>query len=123
VQSIVPEICKSDLEQLLLADDASHELPFVLIDVREPSELVHGVIPGSHNIPLGELHAAFNLDDKSFLAKFKFSKPTMDARIVAYCRSGARSELATLMLIQGGWIHTRNYRGSFKEWFGRTYGM
>lgn len=93
----------------------------MLIDVRDPSELVHGVIPGARNVPLGELHAAFALDDKSFLERFKFAKPTMDTHVVVYCRSGARSELATLMLLQLGWTATRNYRGSFKEWFGRSY--
>lgn len=123
IQSVVPEICKADLEQLLLTDDASHELPFILIDVRNPSELAHGVIPGAHNVPLGDLHSALALDDKAFLAKYKFSKPTMDTRVVVYCRSGARSELATLMLLQLGWTQTRNYRGSFNEWFGRTYDM
>lgn len=47
----VPIIEKADILDLMERRSRG-ELNFALIDVREPHELRHGVIPGSINIPL-----------------------------------------------------------------------
>jgi rhodanese-related sulfurtransferase len=62
-----------------------------LIDVREPSELADGMLPGARNIPLGSLpHRVHELDPK---------RP-----VVLVCRSGNRSGQA------GRWLADRGFR-------------
>jgi len=74
----------------------------ILIDVREPVELQHGVIPTSTNIPLGQFPGALD----------QFSKQD---RLIFYCRSGGRSAQATEMAIQQG-FNAENYAGSILDW-------
>ena len=65
--------------------------PFVLLDVREPSEFDEGHIPDAISMPLGTLseRAPFDISDK-------------DMPLIVYCRSGRRSaEAAQLLLILG----------------------
>ncbi|MGA1076339.1 MAG: rhodanese-like domain-containing protein, partial [Ilumatobacteraceae bacterium] len=49
-----------------------------LVDVRQPEELVEGVLPGAVNIPLGELPVRVAELDRG-------------RRVVVVCRSGGRS--------------------------------
>jgi phage shock protein E len=60
------------------------------IDVRTPDEYECGHIPGAINIPLDQIQ--YRLDE------FK----DMPKPLVAYCRSGARSGMATSILMQAG---------------------
>lgn len=60
------------------------------VDVRTPQEYAGGHVPGAINIPLDEV--------QNRLDEFK----KMTQPVVAYCRSGARSGMATSILKQNG---------------------
>ena len=72
------------------------------LDVREPAEWQAGRIPGSLHIPLGELPS-------------RADELPRDGRIVAVCRSGNRSGLATSALRRAGY-EVDNLRGGLKAW-------
>lgn len=73
-----------------------------LLDVREPHEVREASIPGSYNIPLGELDAR------------KDEVPT-DVPVVTMCRSGGRSARAAALLEQAGW-KVSNLDGGMLAW-------
>ncbi len=90
---------------------------YVLIDIREKSELVHGAIPTSHNLPLSELGSALVLletEPEKFLEKYHFTFTKKD-RLILYCRSGSRSARATNYLASKGY-DAQNYAGSILDW-------
>lgn len=60
-----------------------------LVDVREPGEFAAGSVKGAVNIPLGSIISRLN--------KFKDKAST-----IVFCRSGARSGQAKLLLEQNG---------------------
>lgn len=69
-----------------------------LIDVREPSEVAAGTLPGAVNIPLGEL--------PSRLGELDPLRP-----VVLLCRSGARSGHAADFLSANGFTDVINLTG------------
>lgn len=94
-----------------------------LLDVRSPAEFGgeagypcdprQGHIEGAVNVPLDELMydvaaAVEGLDSKR--------------RIVTYCHSGQRSEIAAALLNSAGYDAT-NYEGSWHEWCQRDPGQ
>ncbi|TRY64020.1 hypothetical protein TCAL_05578 [Tigriopus californicus] len=89
-----------------------------IIDVREPEELTeHGSIPGTVNIPLGDLQEFFALGDKEFHSRTGFPKPKSEYPIVTFCRIGQRSATAQQLLQDKlGFDNVSNYLGSFTEW-------
>ena len=72
-----------------------------IVDVRTPGEFNDGHYPGAINIPLNELPQRVN--------EFK----EMKTPIVAYCRSGARSNMAVSLLKQNGLSEVYNGGGLF----------
>lgn len=76
----------------------------VLLDVRTPEEYRDGHIPGSVNVPLG------NLGDVGQVAQ-------KDTPLYVYCRSGARSASAVAALEQEGYDRVRNI-GGILSWRG-----
>ena len=91
-------ISTEELKELI--DD---EGDYVLIDVRELNELDFGVIPTSQHIPLIDLRKGLGKFDKS-------------DNIIFYCRTGSRSEGATQIAIDLGFVNAKNYKGSIWEW-------
>ena len=76
----------------------------VLIDVREPDEYADHHVPGSQNVPLGELPAWIK------------AWPDGDMREVLFiCRSGNRSARATYLARQMG-VNAKNVAGGTTEW-------
>jgi rhodanese-related sulfurtransferase len=73
-----------------------------LIDVREPREFEGGRIAGARLLPLGELAAQAETIDR-------------DRQIVFYCRSGARSAMAT-QAFRGAGFDAHNMAGGLLEW-------
>lgn len=81
----------------------------VLIDVRAPEEYADHHVPGSVNVPLGELPAWIK------------SWPDDDAREVLFiCRSGNRSAQATHLARQMG-LNAKNVAGGTTEWSAAGY--
>ena len=73
-----------------------------LIDVREPSEREAGHIAGSRHVALGDLSAQAETISR-------------EQPVVFYCRSGARSAMATQAFNQAGW-DAHNMAGGLVEW-------
>ncbi len=76
---------------------------YVLIDVREPHEVAHGMIPTAINIPMHFIQEKLRTLNK-------------DERIIFYCKIGGRSEHAMQFAREQGFTNAQNYRGSILEW-------
>jgi rhodanese-related sulfurtransferase len=74
----------------------------ILLDVRDPSEIEKGIIPGALHIPLNELRSRLN-------------EIPREKRVIVYCQSGQRSYYACRILIQNGYT-CRNLSGAYKTW-------
>jgi rhodanese-related sulfurtransferase len=85
-----------EVADLLLQGDVQ------LIDVRQPHEHEAGRIAGSKLIELSELPA-------------KVGEIERDRPVILYCRSGARSQMATEALSQAGY-DAHNMTGGMLEW-------
>ncbi len=79
-----------------------------IIDVREPAEFAFGHIPGSVNIPLGELDERMNEVESN------------DEEIYVICRTGNRSDLAAQKLTSNGYKKVKNVVPGMAEWQGTT---
>ncbi len=80
----------------------------VLLDVREPSEVAAGTIPGARNIPLGQLRK-------------RLGELPKDKEILVFCQVGRRGYLATRILTQNG-FRARNLSGGWKTYVAVTGG-
>ncbi|PFH50747.1 hypothetical protein AMATHDRAFT_3710 [Amanita thiersii Skay4041] len=87
-----------------------------LIDVREPDEVIQGMIPSAVNLPLSVLADSLYLHHDAFKAKHGFEKPQRDQRVIFYCRSGVRSSTACDVAKRNGYTKILNYKGSWLEW-------
>lgn len=65
-----------------------------MIDVREPDEVLQGMIPSAVNVPLTTLPTALQLSPEHFEEKYGFTKPRKAQEVTFYCRSGKRSSTA-----------------------------
>jgi rhodanese-related sulfurtransferase len=81
------------------------DLPFML-DVREPEEMADGVIPGSVNIPMGDVADRLR------------ELPT-DRDIVVICHLGQRSAYMTTQLNARGYDRAVNLSGGVDAWLRR----
>lgn len=101
---MVEQISAIELKSQL---DAGEE--FLLIDVREPFEHEEFNI-GGRLLPLGSLlESASELEDSK------------DSKIVTYCRSGARSNMAAEALSNLGFNQVYNLQGGMINWI-ETFG-
>ncbi|KAF5377556.1 hypothetical protein D9615_005205 [Tricholomella constricta] len=87
-----------------------------LIDVREPDEVIQGMIPSAVNLPLSELGNSLHLSRVAFLEKHSFEKPMKNQQLIFYCRSGKRSTTASDVAKRNGFTNILNYKGSWLEW-------
>lgn len=91
----------------------------IMLDTRSIDEFTDGRIPTSVWIEFSEL-----IDENSLIkpyaelrAIFEAKGITEDKTIIAYCRSGVRSALTTLVLHELlGFPSVKNYDGSWNEW-------
>jgi adenylyltransferase/sulfurtransferase len=74
-----------------------------LIDVREKEELESGSIPGSLNLPLGELESHFPKLDKN-------------EEILVYCERGVRSARAAEAFKSAGFNRVRHLEGGYRAY-------
>ncbi|KAK1224590.1 Thiosulfate sulfurtransferase rdl2, mitochondrial [Marasmius sp. AFHP31] len=87
-----------------------------LIDVREPDEVIQGMIPSAVNLPLSVLPEALNTPAEFFQEKYGFPKPQKIQEVTFYCRSGKRSASASDIAKRNGYSNIYNYEGSWLEW-------
>jgi thiosulfate:glutathione sulfurtransferase len=104
------EISTTDLKTLI---DSKQK--YILLDIREKSELVHGVIPTSVNVPFSELEGAEKMAPTEFEKKYGFQKFSKTDTVIVYCRAGRRSTLASKLLSDKGY-KVKNYAGSVLAW-------
>jgi len=96
---VFPQLTPSKAQEIMACDT-----PFVLLDVREPSEFETGYISGAVLMPLGTLRERASLE---ILDK--------DAQIIVYCRSGRRSVDAIHILLELGFQNVFNL-GGILDW-------
>jgi len=87
-----------------------------LIDVREPGEVMQGMIPSAVNLPLSVLGNALHTNHEEFKKLYAFDKPLLDQEVIFYCRSGIRSASASDVAKRNGYTNIFNYKGSWLEW-------
>lgn len=87
------------------AGELAKDKSIYLLDVRTKEEYASGHIPGSINIPLGELRKAEKL------------VPKKDSRVFVYCHSGGRSRQAGAMMMKMGYTNITNI-GGIIQWRG-----
>lgn len=93
----------------LLDRSAEEHGETTVLDVREPAELLAGIIPGATCVPLGQLLAG----------RGRAALPT-DRPVVVVCRSGARSEVAARYLSGAGYPDVAHLGGGMLAWRGTT---
>jgi len=86
----------------LKAREDAGEQPYIL-DVREPHELEISVIPGSHNIPKGQVVA-------------RAAEIPRDREVVVQCKTGIRSQDSIIMLQKLGFTNLVNLKGGINAW-------
>ena len=100
LQTALPyEITAPEVAQLRTAD-----VPFTLLDVREPWEVETAAISGSVNIPMGELPSRAN------------NELSPDGQIVVLCHHGMRSLSVTEWLRQQGFASAQSLAGGINQW-------
>ncbi|XP_078504334.1 thiosulfate sulfurtransferase/rhodanese-like domain-containing protein 3 isoform X2 [Lissotriton helveticus] len=88
----------------------------VLIDVREPWEIKeYGKIPGSINIPVGEVGAALQMKPEKFKEKYNRNIPTKSEGLVFSCLAGVRSLKALDVAVSLGYSRAQHYLGGFDD--------
>ncbi|GAA5897308.1 uncharacterized protein JCM6883_006651 [Sporobolomyces salmoneus] len=88
----------------------------LVIDVREPSEVVLGNIPSSVNLPMSTFEKALSMDEGDFTRVHGFHKPTKQQPMIFYCRAGIRGNTAMDLAKRAGYKLVRNYEGSYLDW-------
>uniref|UniRef100_A0A7S1J187 Rhodanese domain-containing protein n=1 Tax=Eutreptiella gymnastica TaxID=73025 RepID=A0A7S1J187_9EUGL len=107
---MIPGMTKAELIERLNAGPK-----FVLLDVRNPSEVQQGAIPSSRNVPLPLLLKLPAAQDWEH-AFPDVELPGLNEEIVVYCQAGVRSEMAAQHLRSLGFKNVINYRGSWADW-------
>jgi len=92
-------ILPAELEAKLKTDDSS----WMVIDVREPYELLSGKITQAVNIPLSEIEG-------------RLTEIPKNKRIAVVCQSGGRSSRVSNYLAQNGWTTVYNMTGGMMMW-------
>ncbi|XP_008275846.1 thiosulfate sulfurtransferase/rhodanese-like domain-containing protein 3 [Stegastes partitus] len=107
----VTEVSYEQLKQLLASRKA------VVIDVREPWELrEYGNIPGSINVPLGQVNTALQLGPEEFKEKYGGEMPQQTDNIVFSCLAGIRSKNALDTAASLGYKDAQHYPGGWQDW-------
>ncbi|WP_226666253.1 sulfurtransferase TusA family protein [Metabacillus litoralis] len=92
-----------NLEELLNRLNGNENI--TVFDVREPAEYAFGHIPGSINLPLGELEE-------------RFEELNHAENIHIICRTGSRSDFAAQKLTEKGFTNVKNVVPGMMEWQG-----
>ncbi|XP_071326442.1 thiosulfate sulfurtransferase/rhodanese-like domain-containing protein 3 [Trachinotus anak] len=105
------DVSYEQLKQLLAGRKA------VVVDVREPWELrEYGFIPGSINVPLGQVNTALQLGAEEFKEKYGGEMPEQTDNIVFTCLAGVRSKTALDTAASLGYKDVQHYPGGWQDW-------
>jgi molybdopterin/thiamine biosynthesis adenylyltransferase/rhodanese-related sulfurtransferase len=103
----IPQMTVEEFKARLDAEKSGGQPAPFLLDVREPHEYAI-VNLGAPQIPVGSIDTRFN----------EIPVPK-DAEIVVHCKSGARSQKASLALKAAGFTHVSNLAGGILAWADR----
>lgn len=98
-----PHVVNNEELRALIEENKQGVPKRVILDVRESAEYAFHHIPGSINIPLGELEQRRN-------------ELSQNDSIYVVCRTGSRSDLAAQTLTQYGFKQVVNVVPGMKEW-------
>ena len=101
------DIQEIDALQLSVMMDNEAE-SFRLIDVRSPNEMSQGMLPGAEALPM-------------HLVPLRVDELRQSAKVVFYCRTGARSAQVCAFLQQQGVDQVVNVRGGIVDWYRNGY--
>ncbi|KAI2655105.1 Thiosulfate sulfurtransferase/rhodanese-like domain-containing protein 3 [Labeo rohita] len=105
------EVTYEQLKKLLLSETT------VVIDVREPWELrEYGNIPGSINVPLGQLNGALQLTPDEFKEKYGGAMPSQSQTVVFTCLAGVRSKKGMETAVSLGYTKAQHFSGGWQKW-------
>ncbi|XP_059501328.1 thiosulfate sulfurtransferase/rhodanese-like domain-containing protein 3 [Stegostoma tigrinum] len=94
----------------------------IVIDVREPWEIKeYGQIPGSINVPLGQVEQALKLDPSKFMETYNGKMPSTSDKIVFSCLAGVRSKKALDTAASMGYSRALHFPGGWEEWVKREF--
>jgi len=93
-----------EVDPALIAEQLEDHL---VLDVREPNEVLLGFLPGAINVPRGTME--FRVSDDP-----RFGDPKQ--AILVYSGDGKRSALAALTLSQLGFSNVQSLAGGFERW-------
>lgn len=79
---------------------------WLVLDVREPTETLHGYLPFAVNVPRGRLEFAVSESNR-----FDILRP-----VLVYSNSGRRSVLAGASLIEMGFPEVASLSGGIDQW-------
>lgn len=96
---IIPELTLGEVAGRLGAQAAGE----TVLDVRGAGEWEAGHIPGTLNIPLGELDQ-------------RLDEIPRDRAVIVHCQTGARAAMAASILRARGFNDVREFPGGFAEW-------
>jgi rhodanese-related sulfurtransferase len=99
----VKHVIEIDAKGLLESISAGESL--LLIDVRQPEELVHGILPNAHSFPMTDIPS--RIDELEKLISSQKAK----TKIIIYCRVGGRSAQVISLLERRGSRELINLRG------------
>ncbi|KAL6858482.1 Rhodanese-like protein [Trichoderma novae-zelandiae] len=104
-----------EVKALVENKDPEHKV--VIVDVREPHELLDtGKIPGAINIPITSAVQSFHISDDDFEDLHGYARPPKDAPLVFYCKAGVRARAAAGLAQHAGWATVGEYPGSWLDW-------
>ncbi|MFQ5645267.1 MAG: rhodanese-like domain-containing protein [Thiogranum sp.] len=100
----IQEIDSTQLAEMV----AANEEEYLLVDVRSPAEMAHGMLAGAEAVPM-------------HLVPLRLEEWRNKKKIVVYCRTGARSGHVCAWLQQQGVGHAVNLSGGIVDWHRQGY--
>jgi rhodanese-related sulfurtransferase len=107
-QQQITELFPWDLEEALEANPS-----ILLVDVREPEEYAAMHIKNSLNVPRGILESACEYNYEDTVPELVEARKR---EVVIICRSGKRSALATLSMLQLGYTNVASLNTGLRGW-------
>ena len=104
----ISEVFPWDLEEEL---EQSSDI--ILVDINEPKEYALAHIPESTNVPRGILESACDYGYDETVPELASGR---DKTIIVICRSGNRSALAALTMLQMGFSNVRSLKTGLRGW-------
>jgi rhodanese-related sulfurtransferase len=120
---VIRNVGKTEMQEILedYEEGGREESGFVVIDVREPDEILYTgkLSPNTLNLPLGILaqYQVFKMDEDEFADVCGFPKPKFDETLVFSCAAGIRSMHACNFAAHSGYSNLVNYKGGANDWF------